>query len=100
MFETETVLGPFDDPEAGNVAHLTETDVAGRNLWYRRMGLAPTLLAFHEGLGTSCADLRSQRYVVVEGQPPFRTQASFDTLEQWYEGWIRAEYAERYGLCA
>ncbi len=98
MFETETLLGPLDDPMAGNAAHLTETDVVGRNRWYREMGLAQTLLVFHEGLGTSCVDLDSHRYLVIEEEPPFRPLSIFDTLGQWYEGWIRAEYAERYGL--
>ena len=92
MFETETVLGPFGDPADEDAGRVTDTDVLGRNRWYVQSGLGPDRSVFHEGLGVTFADLVARRYVVVENTSPFAVHATFDTLQLWYEGWIRAEY--------
>ncbi len=91
-FETETLFGPFSGAEYGD-------DLEGANRRIRAGGLRPTVLLFHEGgVGISGIDQDDGRYLVFAPGLDFTVTASFLTLDSWYAGVLRAEYAERYSL--
>jgi hypothetical protein len=90
IFETETLLAPFGDPDKGD-------DVDGVNAMERSKGLPEGYLLFHTGLRQSAVRLSDGRYITFR-PGSFEVEMEFPSLEAWYEGLIRNEYAARYGL--
>jgi hypothetical protein len=89
LFETETFLGPFADPGLGD-------DVLGAMLNLRESGLPEDLVPFALGTFMGAADQRLN-YVALDPES-FRRSAVYGTLDEWYLGTLRHEYAGRYRL--
>ena len=92
-FETEDLLAPFGDPSHAAAAGF----FTRRNEDLRSAGLPEGLLVFHEGLCVSAFRRAEPRFVVLDRTSWAVTQA-FASLDGWYRGTLRREYAERYGL--
>ena len=92
IFESETMLGPFADADMGD-------DVDSVNHFHHQRGLSSEYLIFHTGSGISAVRLSDKQYMLLN-DTDYHEVKSFRSLEEWYMGWIRSEYAERYGLPA
>lgn len=90
LFESETILGPFADAVMGD-------DVDSVNHFHHQSGLSPEYLIFHTGIGISAVRLSDKRYVLLN-DTDYHVVKIFLSFEEWYKGWIRNEYAGRYGL--
>ena len=91
LFETETLLGPYGNPDWGD--GLDEV-----NRHYRAQGLPSHFIVFHTGLGgLSAIDQVNKNYVLLTNSD-YREQQRFPSLNAWYITHLRAEYAARYGL--
>lgn len=91
-FESETLLGP-----RGDVALGDEVMSANRWLWDR--GLPRHYLVFSRGAFFGAVDMRTGDYVHVE-EGTWLARTTFTTLDAWYRGAPRREFAMRYGLTA
>jgi hypothetical protein len=89
IFETETILGPFGNKELGD-------DLEGMNMFHRKKGMQSKYLIFHIGLGISVIDQNSFHYLILDNN--YSKVNTFDSFDNWYVNYLRAEYAERYGL--
>jgi hypothetical protein len=91
MFESESILAPFGSEELGD-------DVDGVNRLHQDRGLPSGYLIFHVGgVGLSAVRLADQCFVLIE-EDGYAERAEFESLEDWYDSAIRAEYVQRYGL--
>ncbi len=90
IFESETILGPFADAGMGD-------DVDSANHAYHQSGVSSDYLIFHTGIGISAVRFSDKRYVALS-DTEYRELKIFPSFEEWYKGWIRNEYAGRYGL--
>jgi len=93
LFESETLLGPLVKDEGDNVLKLNE--------YHWGKGLPRDLLIFHTGLCFSASSVDSRRHrnrLVSFRSGSHQVERQFDTINEWYQQTIRAEYAERYGL--
>lgn len=90
VFESETLLSPLGDSSMGD-------DVVGVTEARRAQGLPGEWVVFHVGFGTSAFHVGDGRYAWFEGSVGAPSRL-FDSLDDWYRGVLRAEYAERYGL--
>ncbi len=91
IFETETILGPV-----GDATHAE--DVASVNRYHWQQGMNTDLLVFHSGLGGLTAIDQRSGHVVQLHADEYRIEREFNSLDEWYAGVLRAEYADRYGL--
>lgn len=92
MFETETLFSVR--------ANVWGDDLFSMNEDLRRRGLPGNWLAFHLGLGLSVVDMKAGA-VYVCGYDSFAVTESFSGFDDWYVGYLRKQYGERYGLsCA
>jgi hypothetical protein len=89
-FESEEFLAPFDAPEYA-------ADFVMSNEAFRRDGLPEGLFVFHDGLCLSAFRRMEPRYVVLD-RTSWATSQAFASLNDWYRGTLRREYAQRYGL--
>jgi hypothetical protein len=92
IFESETLLGPWRDPEMGD-------EVSALNEEFYSRGLPRKYLVFHTGMATSAARLSDGKYVQLDPDS-FSEVEVYSSLEDWYRRLLRTEYAERYGLAA
>jgi hypothetical protein len=91
MFESESILAPFGSEELGD-------DVDGVNRLHRDRGLPSGYLIFHvSGVGVSAVRLANQCFVLID-EDDYAERAEFESLEDWYDSMIRAEYVQTYGL--
>ncbi|NTX53125.1 SMI1/KNR4 family protein [Myxococcus sp. CA039A] len=89
-FETETFLSPVGDPATGD-------DIESVTSSYRQAGLAPGWIVFHVGLGLSAFHPIDGRFAWFDQRTGEPTQV-FKSLDVWYRGTLRHEYAVRYAL--
>lgn len=89
VYESETILGPFGNPDNGD-------DVIGANLVYRQKGLPADYRVFHMGMCVSA--VRADGVYVTLDATTYAPTAVFVSLEEWYVSVLRSEYAARYGL--
>jgi len=91
LFETETILSPFGRRDLGD-------DVDSINQFHRQKGMPADWLVFHTGLGgLSVIELSSGKYASVH-EGTYEVHQKFETFADWYDNFIRREYAPRYGL--
>ena len=90
LFETETLLSPFGNPAMGD-------DVDATTQIQHAKGLSSNWTVFHVGFGFSAFDLNDAHFAWFQRHQR-SPSAEFDSLEAWYKGILRKEYAERYGL--
>lgn len=88
LFETESILGPRG-------AGPLDSSLEEANAHLRAKGLPNTHIVFHEGC-CLCA-FRQADGVIVELDDRFVEMGTFASFDDWY-GFVRAEFAERYGL--
>jgi hypothetical protein len=89
-FETEEFLAPFDGPEYA-------ADFAASNEAHRSEGLPEGLFVFHDGVCLSAVRRSEPRFVVLD-RNSWAIKQAFASLDAWYCGTLRREYAQRYGL--
>jgi len=91
IFESETILGPSGDPYLGD-------EVEGANEWYREQGMPARYLALCSGFdGLLVLDLPTGTYLRI-AESSYEVYGTHDSLADWYQNVIRAEFAARYGL--
>ncbi len=90
FFESETILGPFAARDLGD-------DVDSVNQFRWQNGMPRDWLVFHTGLGLTVVKMSSGEYVSVQ-EASFEVRETFGSLDDWYGGLIRKEYAPRYSL--
>jgi hypothetical protein len=90
LFESETLLSPFGDPLKG-------LDVDGVTAFHRNKGLGANWILFHVGIGVSGfrRDTASIAWFLGDA---YSLMETFDSLDSWYKGVLRAEYGDRYGF--
>ena len=91
IFETETIYSPSCSIEE-NADTLYEI-----NSLFQKRGLSPLLTVFHTGISISAYRKQTPYYVILDDSN-FEITKCFNSIEEWYDKVIRAEYAERYGL--
>ncbi len=92
MFETEHLLRPLD-------SESKVLDLVPVSTVCHERGMPTNQLMFHEGFCVSSWDQSAEkvRTFLLDGLEPLGECAS---LAQWYTGFIRREFADRYGLSA
>ena len=91
IFETESIISPRGRADLGD-------DIDSVNQFHWAKGMPREYLIFHIGLdGLTCVRLTTGEFVSVS-EESYEPQQTFASLADWYEGFIRAEYAARYGL--
>jgi len=90
LFETETIVGPQKNGEWAD-------DFDSVNDLHWRKGMPKGFAVFHIGVVLSAFRLRDSRYVILD-QESYTVLREYDTLDEWYEKELRAEYESRYGL--
>jgi hypothetical protein len=90
LFESETILGPFGDPQLGD-------DVDSVNELHRGRGMDSRHLIVHVGSELTAIRLSDKRWVVLD-QNTYAELDEYDSFESWYKRVLRAEFAVRYGL--
>lgn len=90
MFESEEILVPYDGPEYA-------ADFDGWNERHHAAGLPAGLFVFHEGTWLSAVRAHEPCYVTLNSHT-YAVIDAFSSLQEWYEGTVRKEFAERYGL--
>lgn len=91
FLETETILGPFGNPDLAD-------DLKSVNTLHHKNGLSPRSLVFHRGIGgLSIFDEVKNLYCVLNVDN-YELISSYATLDQWYSVGLRREYASKYGL--
>lgn len=88
IFETELLLRPV--APMGQASELEQT----QRFWHER-GLPVGSVVFHEGFIVTAV---AQNGMYLSFDRDLQPSGQFISLEDWYVGAIRAEYAERYGL--
>lgn len=90
VFETEEFYSPVPDPDTGESANSLN-----ERLWGR--GLNKDYIVFHSGLGGfACMDSEGVIRLLNEGN--LEESKTFESLENWFQNSLVAEYAERYSL--
>ena len=94
IFDSETVFRP-------TVASLPNAcfahdDIEGRNAAHAAAGKPSGLFIFQKGTFLSAIRLSDQKFVTLTKD--YAVENSFDSLDDWYVGTLRAEFGERYGL--
>jgi hypothetical protein len=90
LFESETILGPFGRADLGD-----DVDTVNRFHW--QDGMPIDWLVFHTGLGLTVVKMSSGEYANLRGDS-YEVRETFRSLDDWYNQFIRKEYAPRYGL--
>lgn len=90
LFESEEILAPF-----GAATDAPQFD--DRNKHHHANGLSPFMFVFHEGSWLSAVRGIEPVYVTLD-ERTYGTTAQFDSLDHWYAGSLRDEFADRYGL--
>lgn len=90
LFETEVLLGLAEDA-------LNGEDLLTVNRALHSQGLPSHIVVFHVGSQTSGVDTLSGEFVELRDADRAVVRR-FSSLDDWYRGTIRREYAERYGL--
>lgn len=90
LFESETILGPFGPKDLGD-----DVDTVNQGQW--QVGMPIDWLVFHTGLGLTVVKMSSGEYANVQ-KGSYELRLSFRSLDDWYNHFIRKEYASRYGL--
>lgn len=90
IFETETVLGPFGDPERGE-------DLDSVNEHHRGRGMDQRFLVVHHGSALSAVRLHDRKWVVLDPDT-YSQREVYGSLAEWYREVLRSEFADRYGL--
>ncbi len=90
VFESETILGPFGEPEMGD-------EVVTTNRAMHAGGMPLQFLVFHTDLLISAVDMSAGDYVALSPSD-FRVLQRFSSFDDWYATTLRTEYAARYGL--
>jgi hypothetical protein len=88
IFESEEVLAPWGGDE-----HAIDFDES--NHAHRTKGLPEGMFVFHEGSWISAVRPQFPRYVALE-HSTYAIAGEFESLDDWYRGTIRKEFAERY----
>jgi hypothetical protein len=88
VFESETILGPFADPQLGD-------DVDSVNEIHRGRGMDSGYLIVHIGTELTAIRLSDKKWVVLD-QRTYAEIAEYDSFECWYTRVLRAEFAARY----
>jgi hypothetical protein len=89
LFETETMYSPSINEIDDSILDIQEH--------YLEKGMPPIYNVFHTGISISAYRQEEPRYVILE-ENTFKVIKCFNTLEEWYSGTLRDEYAERYGI--
>jgi hypothetical protein len=88
LFETEEMLSPWgEDGE----------NVVTRSAWHRAQGMPADFVVFHEGAWISAVRPEAPRYVTFSSAG-YKVVGEYGSLDAWYAGTLRSEYAARYGL--
>ena len=90
LLESETLLGPFGDPQRGD-------DVDSSNEAHRRKGLRPGYLVVHVGYALTAIRLNDRKWVTLDPKT-YEEAAEHASLDDWYTSVLHAEFADRYGL--
>lgn len=80
IFENETILGPFGNPELGD-------DIVGCNQYHYLQGLAKEYLLFHCSYYYSAVHLPTLKYVTLNDK--YKVLKTFENFDEWYKKTIR-----------
>jgi hypothetical protein len=90
LFESETILGPFGDVELAD-------DVDSVNAYHKKRGMYPRDLLLHVGVTLTALRQDTQTVVLLDSET-YLAHKEYESLRGWYERFLRAEFAPRYGL--
>jgi hypothetical protein len=97
VFESETILRP-NVPSVPAKFFVTGDDTDSANAAHRSSGLAKHLYVFQFGAFLSAVDLRTMEYVTLSEADSYSITSRFASLDDWYQGSLRAEFGSRYAL--
>jgi hypothetical protein len=89
LFESETILGPFGSEDLGD-----DVDSVNQAQWQN--GMPIDWLVFHTGVGLTVVKMSSGEYANL--QASYEVHETFRSLDDWYNDFVRKEYAPRYSL--
>jgi hypothetical protein len=95
LFESETIFRP-PVSSLPNQCFISGDDTNSRNLSHKRNGLPDGLFLFQDGAFLSAVRLHDQKFVTFAKN--YVVEAVFDSMNEWYEKTLRAEFGLRYGL--
>ena len=95
VFESKTILRP-NVPHVPNAWFVEGDDIESANPAIREKAPVGMFLTFAIGLSRFAIEQPTLRYVSLS--PHGIVNAKFSSLDAWYEGTIKKEFAARYGL--
>ncbi len=91
LFESEVVFGPFGNSRLGE--HFGDAQTV-----LRSRGMPDAWIGYHFGAQQCSAYDPVRRLFTVADARSFAVVGTFETLEDWYQDYLRPQYAKAYGL--